>query len=234
MGLHRAGFDVTGVDLRPQPRYPFRFVQADALAPPLDLAAFDFIWASPPCQAFSKAGKLQGNSHPRLIEPVRRMLREAGRPYVIENVPGAPLLNPAVLCGSMFGLRVHRPRGFVTSFPMPFDLAPPAGRQAKMGRPVRDGELIHVVGHFSNVPLARDAMDIGWMTQGELALAIPPAYAEFIARAWLGQQTALAPTIPRRRSRTGGAMPADVSCSTANLPRRHVTQETPDGAGAFS
>jgi len=188
-GLQRAGFDVTGIDIAAQPRYcGDRFIQGNALAPPFDLAVFDLIWASPPCQAFSKTSKLQGNSHPRLIEPVRQMLRATGRPYVIENVPGAPLLNPAVLCGSMFNLRVHRPRGFETSFPMPFDLAPPPGRQAKLGGPVKAGELIHVVGHFSNVPYARIAMDIGWMTQGELALAIPPAYSEFIGRAALAAE----------------------------------------------
>lgn len=188
MGLHRAGFDVTGLDIRCQPRYPFRFVQGDATRPPFNLSEFDFIWASPPCQSYSKARKLQGNVHPDLVDPVRKMLEATGKPWTIENVGGAPLRNPAMLCGSMFGLMVHRPRYFETSFPMPYSLAPPPGRQAKMGRPVRNDELIQVVGHFSNVPLGRVAMGIDWMGQSELALAIPPVYSEFIARAFLAQK----------------------------------------------
>lgn len=186
MGLHRAGYDVTGIDIRPQTRYPFRFVQADALRPPFDLSAFDFIWASPPCQAFTMARRLQGNDHPDLIEPVRALLIASGKPYAIENVSGAPLRRPIELCGAMFGLKTYRHRLFETSFPceqpwhQAHDLIAP---QTKMGRPPREGEFIQVVGNFSGVAVAREAMGIEWMDQQGLREAIPPAYSEFIARA---------------------------------------------------
>ncbi|MGH9692462.1 MAG: DNA cytosine methyltransferase [Candidatus Acidiferrales bacterium] len=112
VGYNRAGFEVVGVDNKPQPNYPFPFIRADALK--LDakfLASFDALHASPPCQSYSDLAKRNGNGHewPRLIEPVRKMLIKTGLPYVIENVDGAPLLDPVVLCGTMFpNLRVLR------------------------------------------------------------------------------------------------------------------------------
>ena len=114
MGYSRAGFDVVGVDIDPQPRFPFEFIQADALT--LDMKfikSFDAIHASPPCQSYSDLAKRNGNAHewPRLVDPVREMLIKSGKPFVIENVEGAPLINPIVLCGTMFkGLRVLRHR----------------------------------------------------------------------------------------------------------------------------
>jgi DNA (cytosine-5)-methyltransferase 1 len=105
MGLHRAGFKVTGVDFKRQPRYPFDFVRADALLPPFRLSDFALIWASPPCQAFTTLRHMpNGREHPNLIPPTREMLRASGVPYIIENVPGAPLIRPLKLCGTMFGL----------------------------------------------------------------------------------------------------------------------------------
>lgn len=187
VGYSRAGFDVVGVDIRPQPRYPFEFVQADALMPWTyaslgRLDEFDAIHASPPCQAFSKARKLQGNDHADLIGPIRELIGATGLPYVIENVRGAPLIDPVVLEGQMFpGLNVHRPRLFETNWPLVVPaLIPPPPPQTKMGRPPRNGEAMQIVGHFSDVPAGRKAMDIDWMTQGELAQAIPPAYTELI------------------------------------------------------
>jgi DNA (cytosine-5)-methyltransferase 1 len=100
LGYSRAGFEVVGVDINPQPHYPFSFIQADALTlDPKFIASFDAIHASPPCQAYSDLAKRNGNAHewPRLIEPVREMLMRTGRPYIIENVDGAPLVNPIVL-----------------------------------------------------------------------------------------------------------------------------------------
>lgn len=181
MGLHRAGFEVEGWDIKPQPNYPFRFHLGDALD--ADLSGFDSAWASPPCQKFTRARKLRGNTHPDYIPEVRAKLSDLGVPYCIENVPGAPLLNPALLCGSMFGLNIYRHRIFESNFPIPLRLCSHSKPQTKMGRPVREGDIIQVVGHFSNVPYARKAMGIDWMNQQELAQAIPPAYSEFIGRA---------------------------------------------------
>jgi DNA (cytosine-5)-methyltransferase 1 len=193
MGYHRAGFEVVGVDIKPQPHYPFQFFQADALEfleEGLGYTTWDqsFNWyadaihASPPCQAFTKARKLQGNKHEDLVGRTRELLIETGLHYVIENVKGAPLVNPVVLEGQMFPeLNVHRPRLFETNWHLEVPLMrPPPPRQTKMGRPLVEGEAIQVVGHFSDVPAGRRAMGINWMTQGELAQAIPPAYTEFI------------------------------------------------------
>lgn len=180
MGLYQAGYDVTGVDIEPQPHYPFAFIQADALT--IDLLDYDLIWASPPCQEFTRAKKIRGREHPNLIEPIRTRLRATGTPYIIENVKGAPLIDPVLLVGSMFGLRTMRPRLFECSFEVPFMLAPtPNARTAKMGRKPQTGEYMHVVGHFSDVSAASAAMGIDWMTRDELREAIPPAYAKFLA-----------------------------------------------------
>jgi DNA (cytosine-5)-methyltransferase 1 len=181
-GLHDAGFEVVGVDIKPQSNYPFAFVQADALT--FDLRGFDFIWASPPCQAFTLAQRIQKRSHPDLIAPIRKRLVKTGRPYVIENVVGAPLVNPILLCGSMFkGLRVYRHRLFESNFAAraPRKCAH-AYRVAKMGRPPKPDEFMHVVGNFSGAEQARRAMQIDWMSRDELRESIPPVYAEYLAR----------------------------------------------------
>ena len=116
MGYHRAGFDVVGVDIKPQPHYPFEFHQADALTFPLD--GFDAIHASPPCQAYTlmrHMGKRAGEGAPDLVDATRLRLEGSGVPWVMENVVGSPLDNPLVLCGSAFGLGVRRHRLFESS-----------------------------------------------------------------------------------------------------------------------
>lgn len=186
MGLHMAipGAEIVGVDLAPQPRYPFRLEQADALSVPFLRA--DFVWASPPCQAYTRARKLQGRKHPELIERTRELLRASGKPYVIENVEGAPLENAIMLCGAMFGLRTYRHRFFECSFPVRQPEHPKhIAKTTKMGRPPREGEFMHVVGHFSGVRQAQAAMEIRWMGQNELREAIPPAYSYYIAKEFL-------------------------------------------------
>jgi hypothetical protein len=114
VGYHRAGFEVVGVDIEPQPNFPFEFVQADAMTYPLD--GFDAIHASPPCQAYSLASGYQGKGarakYPELVGPTRDLLVQTGLPWVIENVPNAPIRKDLLLCGEMFGLRLHRHRIF--------------------------------------------------------------------------------------------------------------------------
>lgn len=128
MGYHRAGFDVAGVDIRPQPNYPFEFHQDDAFDVFDRISSghhmswidqFDAIHASPPCQAYSVANNIHGRKdHPELIEAARGLLQETGLPYVIENVPGAPLIDPVTICGLSVGLNVKRHRLFETNFPL--------------------------------------------------------------------------------------------------------------------
>jgi DNA (cytosine-5)-methyltransferase 1 len=182
MGYHQAGFDVVGVDINPQPRYPFEFIQADVCDLTDDfLASFDAIHASPPCQAYSMAQRLRKRRHPNLVGELREWLQWIGGLYVIENVVGAPLYEPITLCGAMFGLQTYRHRWFEANFDIAVPDHPPHDhRQTKMGRPPRDGEFIQVVGNFSGVEYARKAMGIDWMIRDELREAIPPAYTKHI------------------------------------------------------
>ncbi len=198
-GYHRAGFDVTGVDIQPQPRYPFSFVQADALSCGLELRAFDVIHASPPCQAYSHAcfSHNARKKHEDLLAPVREMLRKCNRPYVIENVLGAPLSGYCLmLCGLMFDLKVFRHRWFESS-----ELLMSPGHRSHRGKLIgRDG-MCCVVGNGGGMSVRmrkrfrqeaqgfkdtnqdrQKAMDIDWMNRYELSQAIPPAYALFIGR----------------------------------------------------
>ena len=187
MGYYRAfGPDVyiLGVDHKPQPRYPFEFVQADALEFMRDGRGdgFDFYHASPPCQAFSVTKSLHDNEYPDLIAVTRQALKMTGKPFVIENVPGAPLENPLTLCGSSFGLGARRHRLFETH-PLilfrphclhheqdaPLDVTGTGGPCPRHNKP-------------QNVAEARRAMGIDWMTRQELNEAIPPAYTEWIGR----------------------------------------------------
>jgi len=183
MGYSRAGFEVVGVDKDPQPRYPFAFVQADVFS--LDqrfLRWFDAIHASPKCQAHTLAQRIRQNEHEDQIDVTRAMLEASGLPYVIENVEGAPLRDPTMLCGGMFpGLRVYRHRLFETNWPLPQPHHPPHHAPLrKMGRPPAVGDFMHVVGNFSGVQQAREAMGIDWMTRDELREAIPPAFTRHV------------------------------------------------------
>lgn len=188
-GYRRAGFDVVGVDIAPQPRYPFEFVQADAIEYLLEHGhKFDAIHASPPCQRRTRAQKIMQREHPALIGPTRDALIEVGRPYIIENVPADgpdddPLIDPVMLCGTMFGLRTYRHRLFESSIHL---TTPKHGahvhRTTKMGRPPREGEYMHVVGNFSGVAQARDVMGMPWASRDGLREAIPPAYSEYLGR----------------------------------------------------
>jgi DNA (cytosine-5)-methyltransferase 1 len=187
-GYHDVGFDVTGVDLVPQPYYPYTFIQADAL----DYVAqhgteYDAIHASFPCQAFTKAWKIRKNEHIDLVTPGRTLLQATGRPWVMENVPGSPLHDWIELCGCMFrDLNVYRERWFEPS-PDVHLIQPPHRRHdqriTKMGRPPQPGERMHVVGNFSGVAAAKAAMGIEWMTREGLRESIPPAYARFTGAA---------------------------------------------------
>jgi DNA (cytosine-5)-methyltransferase 1 len=195
-GLRDAGFDVIGVDINPQPNYPARFIQADIMTMSSHdfsvlCAGVDFIWASPPCQAFTAYKRRGGHVRPRenLIPRVREMLQLTGIPYAIENVVGAPLQDAVVLCGSMFNLDVRRHRLIETSFPM---LAPACQHEKQTPRfaPAtnRKNKRSTVEVGVWRIPLdvQQRAMGIDWMTREELSQAIPPAYAAFVGRRGLG------------------------------------------------
>jgi DNA (cytosine-5)-methyltransferase 1 len=192
VGYSQAGFEVLGVDINPQPHYPFEFMQADALSLDIKfLSFFDAIHASPPCQSYSDLAKRNGNGDkwPRLIEPVRDILIKSGRPYIIENVEGAPLFAPIILCGTMFPrLRVIRHRLFETNFPI---IAPKHGkhplvhtfdkRKNHYGKTDEWEDFVQVTGGGNcTIAAAREAMGIDWMTKSEINEAIPPAYTCFI------------------------------------------------------
>ncbi len=204
IGYTEAGFEVVGVDIRPQPNYPYRFMQADALDVLCDtsvLRGFDAIHASPPCQAYSVATKFhrnQGGKYPDLLPPTRCGLLESGRPFVIENVPGAPLRPDVVLRGDQFGLHTLKKRWFELGgwwLMSPRMLTPPKGTMA-------DGDFISIFGSASYRKWGR--MPHGWRPKfdrgnpretwhfalglptwfrpsaKEMAEGIPPAYTKHI------------------------------------------------------
>lgn len=191
-GYHLAGFDVVGVDIKPQPNYPFRFVQADAMS--YSLVGIDAIHASPPCQRWSKSvSKKHRAGHPDFLSGTRERLVETGLPYVIENVPGAPLHDPLILCGSMFGLDVRRHRLFESNVelgdPPPcrhYEYEPrfaPAWNRTTLlrFRPISGGWT-----GDNDHELDKAAMGVTWdVTPRELQESIPPAYTE-----WIGHRLA--------------------------------------------
>lgn len=195
VGYHRAGFDVTGVDLVAHPDYPFGMHVGDAMhyLYPHILDGFDAVHISPPCPRYSTITPFATrDSHPNLISPVRTRLKAWGGPYVIENVVGAPLENPVLLCGSMFGLGVRRHRLFETNVPM---LAPQCRHDLQpqvWGVYGDHGDLNPVTrpngtsrgNKARDVAHAQAVMGIDWMhSWDDLADAIPPAYTQ-----WLGER----------------------------------------------
>jgi DNA (cytosine-5)-methyltransferase 1 len=192
-GYQRAGFYVVGVDIEPQPRYAGNeFIQADALT--FSCGSFDAIHASPPCQAFTayrRIGNGVGDGYPNLIAQVRSICIASGVPYVIENVEGAPLDNPILLCGSAFANDLRRHRLFETNFPV---MSPgcahgaqardrfPGGRSvARTGTSTGLVRATIEIGSW-DIPLSMQsqAMGIDWMNLAELSEAIPPVYTEHI------------------------------------------------------
>ncbi|SPE49834.1 hypothetical protein SNS2_1530 [Streptomyces netropsis] len=174
VGYYLAGFDVTGVDINPQPSYPFTFHQADALTFPLD--GFDLVHASWPCQRFARVTAWRGDRdrHPDLLTPGRQRLAASGIPWVIENVPEAPLRPDYLLCGSQFGLSVRRHRTFETSWGGGGDLLPPCWHH----------KGLLAFEHKSERAYA-DAMGCTWMNKTEARQAVPPAYSHWIATQYL-------------------------------------------------
>ena len=191
VGYARAGFEVIGVDIKKQKRYPYQFIQADALDVLADkdfISQFDVIAASPPCQTHSATKHLrnaQGKSTNKvdLIPQTREGLIASGKIYIIENVPGAPLIDPVVMCGSSFGLKVRRHRQFesnvkLTGLSCNHKLqGKPVGVYGSMRDEIPGG------GHTAkSLEEAREAMGIDWMLWGDLVEAIPPIYTEYLGK----------------------------------------------------
>lgn len=195
MGYHRAGFDVIGVDINPQPNYPFSFCQVDVLAIAYSLSGFAAIHASPPCQANLRGlrgvNRARGRTdeHVDLIPQTRELLRASGLPYVIENVMGAALINPVRMCGSSFGLPIRRHRQFESNVPLS---VPPCDHswqtERKYWTSLRpNGEhkrsfVVQVYGAGGETHEWGPALGIDWMTPRELTQAIPPVYTEHIGK----------------------------------------------------
>lgn len=204
-GLQQAGFRVVGVDHEHQPRYcGDEFICGDVLAlEPTFLNTFDFIWASPPCQALSEMKVLHNaKRHLNLIPQTRALLIASGKPYCIENVEGARahLINPFMLCGTMFGLgavgrELQRHRLFETNFPVTAPSCSHSGSKVLgvYGGHCRDRQRDAGKNHRSgsNLPISvgREAMGMPWVTGAELSEAIPPAYSKFIAGTFLARST---------------------------------------------
>lgn len=199
-GLHKAGFDVVGVDNRPQTGYPFEFIYGDAMT--VDLRGYDFIWASPPCQKYSVATRVWArDDHQDLVAATRARLLKAKTPYCIENVPQAPLENPIILCGASFKLGVIRHRAFELSFHVRqpehvehegrvvtgeyLTVAGNGGDSSWLKRArIRKG----IVAKHPSIEDWRRAMGISWMNRKEIVEAVPPAYSEWIGRQFLAQK----------------------------------------------
>jgi DNA (cytosine-5)-methyltransferase 1 len=184
-GYSLAGFDVTGIDIKHGKRYPFEYLRRDVMLLTIeDLEPYDLIHASPPCQTFSVTKHLRnaqgkGTDKLDLLEPVRNLLINSGKPYIIENVKGAPLINAVQLCGSAFGLKVRRHRLFESNLAIKGTncnhTERPVGVYGSLNDEIpKGGKTAETIGQ------AREAMGIDWMIWGELVEAIPPAYTHYI------------------------------------------------------
>lgn len=186
MGYYRAGFDVIGVDINPQKNYPFEFIQDDALKVGVRYGDwFDVVHASPPCQAFSSMTSCRpglADSYPDLVAATRELLVESGKPWVIENVPGAPLHDPITLCGQMFDLELYRHRLFESNIALVAPEHPAHVIPTSRAGHWTPGTIMSVSGHIAPIAKAREIMGIDWTTREELAEAIPPAYTEYVGR----------------------------------------------------
>jgi DNA (cytosine-5)-methyltransferase 1 len=199
-GYEDAGFDVTPIDLHPQPKHyaPHKVIVADAIAHLAELIdtgtirQYAAIGGSPPCQLYSLTWRIRTNDHPDLIGPFRELCLASGLPYVIENVIGAPLKDPIQLCGGMFGLRTHRHRLFESNIDLadPGPCPAPQKKTIKMGRPLNDGDWYHAVGNFCSVDYVRTDMRVPWMNRDGIRECIPPVYAEHIGRQLLAHLAA--------------------------------------------
>lgn len=184
-GFAAAGYDVTGVDNTPQPRYPYRFILADAIEYLTKHGAeYDLIAGSPPCQLHTRAWRIRAREHPDLIAPMRAAMIASGKPYIIENVPGAPLIDPIELCGAMFGLHTYRHRWFESNLNLRAPLHPAhQANTVKMGRALNEGDFYHAVGNFSNVGYIRRDLGAHWMNRDGLRESIPAAYTAYLGGA---------------------------------------------------
>lgn len=191
MGYHRAGFEVVGVDIKPQPHYPFEFHQADAMTYPLE--GFDVIHASPPCQDHMRSAcKVHGTGW--MLSGIRERLEKSNLLFIIENVPGAKMRIDIDLCGCIFGLRVLRRRWFEVNWNC-FNLLAPCAHIGQYLSVVGNGTPTAILnkGFRQTVKLCRDAMGIDWMTRAELSQAIPPAYTLWIGKQLMKYLTARSP-----------------------------------------
>jgi hypothetical protein len=188
MGLHRAGFEVVGYDINPQDNYPFGFHQQDALK--VDLSSFDAVWASPPCQAYTRKPQGWGRERkyfsdfPDLVEPTRAKLSASGLPYIMENIAGAPISAGMMLCGSMFGLTIRKHRLFETNWGLPA-LGPFSCNHANTYNPWegkgRTAEKLRAAMGIDWLPISGGASRKAGYT-GDLFNAIPPAYSEYLGK----------------------------------------------------
>lgn len=196
-GYHDAGFDVIGVDINPMPRYPYRFIQGDALTVLAGLPTADAYHLSAPCHDHTYLRSLSGlNGTGHLLADSRAAIQQLGRPYVIENVMGADMRPDLVLCGSMFGLRTYRHRqfelgGFTATAPAhPKHTVLTATKQRRLRW--AEGWNVSITGDVG-VYLGPEAMGIDWMNGNELCQAIPPAYTRHIGAQLLTQLQSLVP-----------------------------------------